>query len=439
MKNVRNTVKTLLLAAVLLLGLLLPATKAQASPTDEIVNFTIQVDVNEDASLEMIYHIEWKVLYDGGGKEKLEWVDLGVPNKYHTNIKPLTDTIKNIKDNGSKLAIYLDRGYSKNETVTFEFSMTQDHMYQIDKWVEGETVYTFTPAWFDDFSVDELVIAWNADQAGAWQPDCLQTDGYLVFTTSLSPGGQYTISVVYPNDTFGFSPDRQADGGGNGYDPGGYNGGNNGGYNGGSDFDGFDLIAGIIGFFVAMGFIIVPIVLVVKFFKYIFSGSGFGTETKTEKKITRTKIEYYEQCPSCGMPREEGRDDCAYCGRSMIKSKEVVEESQIEKPERYTNTGTYRYGDSPNTYIRVNVVNIPVHVPRSGGTRSGGTRSGGGSHHSSCASSCACASHCACASSCACACACASSGRAGCSVKDFFKESIHEGRIAVDSKRKENA
>jgi hypothetical protein len=70
------------------------------------------------------------------------------------------------------------------------------------------------------------------------------------------------------------------------------------------------------------------------------------------------------------MPREEGKDNCAYCGRSMIKSKEVVEESQIEKPERYTNTGTYRYGDSPNTYIRVNVVNVPVRVPRSSSTSS---------------------------------------------------------------------
>ena len=428
MKTVNKAAKALLLAAVLFIALLLPGTKAQAAPTDEILNFTITVDVNDDASLLMTYHIEWKVLYDNGGKEKLEWIDLGVPNKYHEDIFAITTNISRIKDNGSKLAIYLDRGYSKNEIVTFEFSMVQDHMYQIDKWVEGETVYTFTPAWFDDFSVDELVIRWNADEAGAWQPDCSQEDGYLVFRDSLSPGGRYTMSVVYANDTFGFSPDRQADGGGGStpiIDP------------EPSTSDPFEIIAGIIGGIISLAVIFIPIIVVVKFFKYIFSGSGFGTETKTEKKITRTKIEYYEFCPGCGMPREEGKDNCAYCGRSMIKSKEVVEESQIEKPERYTNTGTYRYGDSPNTYIRVNVVNIPVRVPRSGGA--GGTRSGGGSHHSSCASSCACASHCACASSCACACACASSGRAGCSVKDFFKESIHEGRVRIDSKRKENA
>lgn len=48
----------------------------------------------------------------------------------------------------------------------------------------------------------------------------------------------------------------------------------------------------------------------------------------------------------------------------------------------------------------------------------GGYRSSTFIHHSSCASSCACVS------SCACACACASSGRAGCSKKDFYHTNL---------------
>ena len=64
MKTVNKAAKALLLAAVLFIALLLPGTKAQAAPTDEILNFTITVDVNDDASLLMTYHIEWKVLYD---------------------------------------------------------------------------------------------------------------------------------------------------------------------------------------------------------------------------------------------------------------------------------------------------------------------------------------------------------------------------------------
>ena len=290
MRNaVKKSVSLLLLAAVLVFGLLFSAVPAQAAATDEILNFTVTVDVNEDASLSMVYHIEWKVLYDGGGSEKLEWVDLGVPNKYHENIEPLSDTIKRIEDNGSKLAIYLDRGYGKNEVVTFEFSMKQDHMYQIDKYTAGETVYTFTPAWFDDFTVDELVIRWNSVQAGAWQPDCMMDDEYLVFSKQLSPGERFTMSVTYPNDAFGFDEDRQSSKGGGSVDPvmptgnGGNGGGNGGSKSGFNTF--FEIIGGLFGLAVVLGFIIGPIVLIVKFIKWIAGGTGFGTETATEKKM----------------------------------------------------------------------------------------------------------------------------------------------------------
>ena len=407
-----KTVNYVLLAAVSLLLLLCPGISARAEATDEIKNFTITVDVNEDASLQMAYHIDWEVLDDSIGA--LEWIDLGVPNRNHVNITPLSKTIDHIEDNGSKLAIYLDRSYGEGETVSLDFSMTQDHMYQIDKWNEGETVFSFTPAWFDNMEVDRLVIRWNADKAVSWQPDCLQDGDYLVFESALSDGDKYTMSVTYPNDAFAFAVDRQAD--------------SQEEYENDSDSDMgvLDTFYTIVGAIIALAIIVTPFYYIFRFFQWILGGAGFGSSQKMEKKITRTKIEYFTNCPGCGAPREEGKDSCPYCGRSMIKNKEVVEESQIEHPERYTKNGTYRYGDSGNTFLLVNVVN----VPRSGSSRSSrpsrSSSSRGSSHHSSCA--------CACASSCACACACASSGRAGCSVKDFFKYSIHQGRVHVERK-----
>ena len=410
---IKYSVRSLVFAAAFLILVLVSPVAAQAKVTDEIQDFAITVDVNEDASLQMTYHIVWKVLDDSIGK--LEWIDLGVPNRFHENVIGLSDTISRISDNGNALAIYLDRAYGEGETVSIDFSMTQDHMYQIDKWVEGETVYTFTPAWFDTMEVKQLTIRWNEENAGAWQPDCQQEAGYLVFKTSLAEGERFTMSVTYPNDTFAFAEDRQA--------------GNESEWNGGDsgtddEFTFWDLITGLLGLVFLFGFFATPFVIIYRLFRWLLEGVGFGSSQPTKKKITRTKIEYYENCPGCGAPREEGKDTCAYCGRSMIKSKEVVEEDQIENPEKYTKNGTYPYGTSGNTFIHVNVVNVPVR--RTSSSRS--SRSGG-SHHSSCASSCACASHCACASSCACACACASSGRAGCSVKDFFKDSVHEKRV----------
>ncbi|MBR5047103.1 MAG: hypothetical protein IKX76_02590 [Eubacterium sp.] len=419
-RNMKKSVRYMLLVAAALLVMILPAVSARAKATDEIQDFTITVDVNEDASLQMTYHIDWKVLDDSIGK--LEWIDLGVPNSHHEDITPLSDTIDHINDKASNLAIYLDRAYGEGETVSLDFSMKQDNMYQIDKYTEGETVYSFTPAWFDTMEVDRLTIRWNAENAASWQPDCQQEDGYLTFRTSLSEGERFTMSVTYPNDAFAFAEDRQAG-----------NSSNNGysGTDGEEEYSFWEVIGGMIVLIICLLIMASPFIFLYKLIKWIAGGLGFGSRQETKKKITRTKIEYYDNCPSCGAAREEGKDSCQYCGRSMIKSKEIVEESQIENPEKYTKNGTYRYGNSGNTYIHVNVVNVPVSRPRSTShsSRSGG--SGGSSRHS-----CACVSSCACASHCACACACASSGRAGCSVKDFYKDSIHKGRILIESKRK---
>ena len=180
-----------------------------ATPTDEIEHFLITVDVQEDASLQMTYHIDWKVL-DDETYGPLDWVDIGLPNSHHSGITALGDNISNIEDNGSSAAVYLDRSYYKDEVASFEFSFVQDNMYQIGRYVEGETVFAYTPAWFDEIEVKDLTIRWNADKAGAWQPDCLQDDGYLVFSSALSPGEHYSITVAYPNDAFAFSSDRQA-------------------------------------------------------------------------------------------------------------------------------------------------------------------------------------------------------------------------------------
>ena len=55
------------LPCILLLLTGIPAIPVLADPTDEILDFTITVDVNDDASLNMTYHIKWKVLDDSIG------------------------------------------------------------------------------------------------------------------------------------------------------------------------------------------------------------------------------------------------------------------------------------------------------------------------------------------------------------------------------------
>ena len=164
----RKRLVLFLTAVLLVLGLCffspLTMTVRADSPTDEIEHFLITVDVQDDASLQMTYHIDWKVL-DDEEYGPLEWVDIGLPNANHSEVTALGDSIDHIEDKGSSLAIYLDRSYYKDEVASFEFSFIQDHMYQIDRYVEGETVFIYTPAWFDGIEVKDLTIRWKCRQS----------------------------------------------------------------------------------------------------------------------------------------------------------------------------------------------------------------------------------------------------------------------------------
>ena len=388
-----------LLLALLLTVLMLPLKPAEAKATDEILNFTIGVEVNDDATLTMFYHIDWKVL-DDVQYGPLDWVHIGIPNSHYITCDPASDNIERIEmkvsSSGSYADVYFTKKYYANEIASFDFILVQDYMYEMNILKDGETVYYFTPGWFDGIAVDELIIDWDAENAIAYSHGATPTDGRLIWKGSLSAGAKFNeISVTYPSDAYAFDDSKTVR--------------SDGSYSDGYDDD--DEGSAFLGF-IFLVLIIFVVVKVIKSVNDYTSGSGFNSSTSTKKKITRTLIKYYPECPGCGAARPENAEKCEYCGRSFIESEEVIEEKEIKNPEKYKEEGTFRYGSSPNTYVRVHVTHVPVitSTPRS----SSSTRS-------SCAhSSCACAHSCACA----CACACAGGGRAGCSTKDFYNTNL---------------
>ena len=398
--------KLFALLSVLILALaMIPGGRSYASkPLDEILNYEITVDVNEDATLNMHYHIDWKVL-DSDSEGPLTWVKVGIPNSHYIMCYATSDTIKNIKATSSGGEYYakidLDRKYYKDEVASFDFELVQDYMYEMNVLTEGETVYYFIPGWFDGIAVDNITIKWNADKSIGNSHGATLEDGYLVWTGSLSAGKKFDeISVTYPSDAFTFDESKFAANTETETKSNSYSSDN---YDSGSGFG--DFIFGLIA-------LAVPVWIVYKIASAInkySSGSGLGSKTETKRKVTRTLIKYYPTCPGCGAARPEGKEKCEYCGRSFIESEEVIEEKEIKDPKKYDSEGLFRYEDSPNTYVRVHITHVPVSRPRSSCA------------HSSCAhSSCACAHSCACA----CACACAGGGRAGCSTKDFYNTNL---------------
>ena len=397
----------LLLTFVLVLAVPFSCAWAAKGDLDEILDYRITVDVNEDATTTLEYHLDWKVL-DSTTDGPLTWVRIGIPNSHYVSLEAKSDTVKSIRydsSGGSYVRIDLDRAYHAGEVASFDFEVVQDYMYQVGRDNQGEAVYEFTPGWFDDIEVDNLLLRWNGDKVERIAPAAQQDKGYYTWQASLRKGQRFTVTVGYPDDAFAFDIDKTIGGSGQS-----------------SSSDAEDIAYGVIGLgvLVLMGWGFVKFVkgLVNGVTSLFDRGSGFTAGT-AGKKITRTKVVYYPVCQGCGAARPEGGETCEYCGRSFIKSEETITEKDIPKQEseikRKNTNGEYAYSTEPNTFLRVRVVPIPV---------SSGSHTRHRSSGSSRSCACACASSCACACGCACACACAGGGRAGCSTKDFYNTNL---------------
>lgn len=409
-----------LLFALLLIAVLPAKASFASEPTDAIRNYQVNVTVNDNATLNLTYNFDWEVL-ESDGIGPVSWVTVGLPNDNYSEIAAISENISYINPiygSDSALEIHFNKDYYEGEVISFSFSVVQDYMYEMNVLTEGESVFYFTPGWFDGIAVDNIEIMWDSDKAIGWSHGAVNDGGTLRWQGALAPGEVFNeISVTYPSDAFAFDESKFV-GGYDYYDDYGESALGDGDYYYDDDDDAGDAI---LGFFVFVAiFIFIPIKIIKKTSSYA-SGSGFGNaSTTTKKKITRTLIKYYPTCPGCGATRAENQEKCEYCGRSFIESEEVVEEKDIEEPSKYETEGTYHYGGTPNTYVRVHVATVHVPVSRPSCA------------HSSCAhSSCACAHSCACA----CACACAGGGRAGCSVKDFYNTNLKLSQLARKLKK----
>ena len=399
----------LLLAIALLAAMPLARAHASSGDLDEILDYTITVDVNEDATLDMLYHIDWKVL-DSTSDGPLSWVRIGIPNMHYVSIEPLSDTIAEIRyssNGGNYVRIDLDRSYYADEVVSFDFKLVQDYMYQVNRDRDGETVYEFTPGWFNDLEVDHLRIRWNDEKVVSFMPSALQDGGYYVWDTSLDNGEHYSVTLAYKNDAYAFDIDKTIENEETYY---------NDSYYQSSSYEDDGWPFGLIGLCISGFWILIAFFWVKNLIQSVTNLFRKDSGFTAGKKITRTKVVYYPSCPSCGAPREEGKDSCEYCGRSLIQSEEIISEKDIPPEEKAIKAkksdGEYAFSTLPNTYLRVHVVPVPVSSHRSSSSSSRGSSCA----HSSCACACACG--------CACACACAGGGRAGCTVKDFYNTDL---------------
>lgn len=184
--------KRILLALSFILCLF-TLTSCDEKPIDKIESYKIIVSLNDDGSLNMSYHIDWRIVEDAG--EALTWVEIGIPNKHIKNIK-YSGNVKDAyySDNeGDFMYCELDRKYYEGDLVNISFSFTEIYMYTFD---EEYIYYEFVPGWFDEIMVDNITILWNqTDVISANTQN--KENGHYKWSYSLAYGESIKVNVKY--------------------------------------------------------------------------------------------------------------------------------------------------------------------------------------------------------------------------------------------------
>ena len=191
-----------LLCFVFLIFLMFPLTSCEEviDPLDYILNYDIEVNPREDGTLDMTYRINWKVL-DDSREGPLEWVKIGVANRFVDEIRPLTDNIQSAyyeSDDGAFVHVDFKKAYYRNETVDFSFALHQSRFYTLK---DDRCNFQFITGWFDKIQVEKATVKWRKDNVVYANTDNVVED-YLYYEYFLDYGNSIEVDVSYYQTSF---------------------------------------------------------------------------------------------------------------------------------------------------------------------------------------------------------------------------------------------
>ena len=169
---------------------------------DEILNYEITITPNvEDASLDIVYDITWKVL-DSTTQGPLTWVQIGTPNEFFT-ADAISENISSInKYRNTYVRIDFKKKYYKDDVVRFQYKI---HNKNVSYFEDGKYVFDFTPAWFTDAKVDHIKINWLAEGVKYYSPSNIQfgdNDYIILEKENLKKGKKVNIKLEYEENYF---------------------------------------------------------------------------------------------------------------------------------------------------------------------------------------------------------------------------------------------
>lgn len=202
----KRYLKLVLGVIVFLMVICLFESKVNAQALDQIEEYRIIVEPQKDGTLNMTYHIEWTVL-DSNTEGPLTWVEIGIPNS-NVKARKIPNTIKGISipsKVGNYVRIDFKKAYYAGETVSFDFSLEEVRMYQLQN-SNNLLIYDFTPGWFDNIEVKNITVMWKADNVKSHNGKI--SGDYITWNGNLKPGKKLAVKVTYTASYFDIKPEK---------------------------------------------------------------------------------------------------------------------------------------------------------------------------------------------------------------------------------------
>ena len=191
--------KKILIIILALFSLVLVGCDESFEPLDKIHDYTIIVNPNNDGTLNMKYHLEWEVLEEGDNG--VDFITVGVANRFVENIQGLSDNIKKIgysSENGSVIRIDFNKKYHKGDIFHVVFSIRQERIFTVKN---NQIQYSFNPGWFEEIQVNKLTVLWDSKNVLQSNSTSFIKD-YLVWEAFLDYGDTIEVNLVYDKDSF---------------------------------------------------------------------------------------------------------------------------------------------------------------------------------------------------------------------------------------------
>lgn len=187
------------LALVAVVGSLIAYNWWCSRPLDRIQDYQVDVAVQQDGTMNIVYHLRWEVL-DSDREGALSWVKLGMGNE-DFEVLDCGGAADYVVPSGSYAKVYLDKYYYEGEVAEFWISIRQNRMLCNDPDNSAQLFYDFVPGWFNAIDVEHYLFTWMGGTVASHNADRTWENG-LVWEGSLKREGTREMLIYYDKEQF---------------------------------------------------------------------------------------------------------------------------------------------------------------------------------------------------------------------------------------------